>query len=159
MRYLFSQKTRTPNEFITEHWFSFQWTETWKRNKGVMMSFKCLSETHQCAIIISSKPRQRRRRRDQAASVIARRPLTAAAGDVRTAPRLGCCRRSGGNGGSGGNTAGSTAQTSHFSFFLSLLASRSLCGRSFAWCVTVLPFSPSPAPFSPFPSPYIPLSN
>jgi hypothetical protein len=34
-----------------------------------------------------------------------------------------------------------------------------LCGRSFAWCVTVLPFSPSPAPFSPFPSPYIPLSN
>ena len=39
-----------------------------------MMSFKCLCETHQCPIIISSKPRQRRRRRDQAASVIARRP-------------------------------------------------------------------------------------
>ena len=98
-----------------------------EKEQGVMMSFKCLCQTHQCPIIISSKPRQRRRRRDQSASVIARRPLIAAAGDVRTAPRLGCCRRSGGNGGSGGNTAGSTAQTSHFSFFISLLASRSLC--------------------------------
>jgi hypothetical protein len=101
------------------------------KEQGVKISLKCLCETHQCPIIISSKPRQRRRRRDQAASVIARRPLIAAAGDVRTAPRLGCCCRSGGNGGSGGNTAGSTAQTSHFSFFFSLLASRSLCVQKF----------------------------
>ena len=34
MRYLISQNSGTSIEFITEHWFSFQWTETWERNKG-----------------------------------------------------------------------------------------------------------------------------
>ena len=130
-----------------------------------MMSFKCLCETHQCPIIISSKPRQRRRRRDQAASVIARRPLIAAAGDVRTAPRLGCCRRSGGNGGSGNTVVATPAaaqpKPSKLSFFfLSLFASRSLCVQELCLVggcqLTFLPFSlslvPSLLPVSPHPS-------
>ena len=118
------------------------------------MSFKCLCETHQCPIIISSKPRQRRRRRDQAASVIARRPLIAAAGDVRTAPRLSCCRRSGGNSGSGNAVVATPAaaqpKPSHLSFFSFFLASRSLCVQKLCLVggvqLTFLPFSVSPVP-------------
>ena len=130
-----------------------------------MMSFKCLCQTHQCPIIISSKPRQRRRRRDQAASVIARRPLIAAVGDVRTAPRLGCCL----------SVAAATAAAAMqwwqhrrqhspnpptFPFFLSLFASRSLCVQELCLVggvqLTFLPFSlslvPSLLPVSPHPS-------
>ena len=136
-----------------------------------MMSFKCLCQTHQCPIIISSKPRQRRRRRDQAASVIARRPLIAAAGDVRTAPRLGCCRRSGGNGGSGNAVVATPAaaqpKPSNLSFF-----SLTFCfpfivragalpgGWRSAYLFTLFPlscsFSPSRFPTSLFPLPSLP---
>ena len=116
-----------------------------------MLSFKFSCETYQCPIIISSK---RRRRRDQAASVIARRPLIAAAGDVRTAPRLGCCRGSGGNGGSGNAVVATPAaaqpKPSHLSFFLSLLASSSLCVQKLCLVggvqLTFLPCSLSPVP-------------
>jgi hypothetical protein len=122
-----------------------------EKDQGVMLSFKFSCETYQCPIIISSK---RRRRRDQAASVIARRPLIAAAGDVRTAPRLGCCRGSGGNGGSGNAVVATPAaaqpKPSHLSFFLSLLASSSLCVQKLCLVggvqLTFLPFSLSPVP-------------
>jgi hypothetical protein len=42
MRYLIPQNSGTSIEFITEYWFSFQWTETWKRNKVS----RCLSNVY-----------------------------------------------------------------------------------------------------------------
>ena len=55
--------------------------------------------------------------------------------------------------------AAAQPKPSHLSFFsLFLLPVHCAC-RSFAWWVTFLPFSLSPAPFSPFPSPHIPLST
>ena len=103
-----------------------------------------------------------RRQRDQAASVTARRPLIAAAGDVRTAPRLGCCL----------SVAAATAAAAMqwwqhrrqhspnprtFPFFsLFLLPVHCAC-RIFAWWVACsLPFYRFPSPLSPLSSPLSP---